>query len=77
MVLNGDGHRDCAGQFRMEWTLITFTATPSMGLRIGPGKHPRTYIPYEDVAGIRLRGLDEPGSDSLTWMEMPWHGRLG
>lgn len=69
----GNGRRACVGQYRMDWAMETLTVSPSGRLRIGLGKTRRNF-PY--VASISLPGLATPDSDSLSWMDMPWHGKL-
>lgn len=68
-----NGGRACVGQYRMDWALDTFTVNPSKALRIGFGKTRRNFL-Y--VARTSLQGLASPDLDSLTWVDIPWHGRL-
>ncbi|XP_044717283.1 uncharacterized protein HRG_08791 [Hirsutella rhossiliensis] len=73
MVHYGDGHRACIGQYRLDWVLDKSPADPSMSLRIGLAKT-RKNFPY--VARITLGNPAAPASDSLSWMDVPWHGKL-
>ncbi|PNY29905.1 Uncharacterized protein TCAP_00182 [Tolypocladium capitatum] len=73
LISYGNGRRACVGQYRMDWATDTFTVNPSRRLRIGLGKT-RRNLPY--VANVSLRGLATPDSDSLSWIDIPWHGKL-
>ncbi|POR39156.1 Uncharacterized protein TPAR_00647 [Tolypocladium paradoxum] len=68
LIHYGDGRRACVGQYRMDWHL-----TPSQTLRIGLGK---TRKNWSYVAKISLRGLAAAESDSLSWIDIAWHGKL-
>lgn len=73
MVHYGDGHRACIGQCRLDWVLDKSPADPSRLLRIGLAK---TRKNFRYVARITLGNPAAPVSDSLSWMDVPWHGKL-
>ncbi|KAI1820331.1 hypothetical protein F4861DRAFT_73742 [Xylaria intraflava] len=68
-----NGRRACVGQYRMDWTVDTLTVDPLRPLSIGLGRTKRRF-PY--VAEVSLKGLGKSGLDSISWMDIPWHGRL-
>ncbi|KJZ72249.1 hypothetical protein HIM_08391 [Hirsutella minnesotensis 3608] len=73
MVYYDDGHRACIGQYRLDWVLDKSPVDRSMLLRLGLAKT-RKNLPY--VATITLGNPITPVSKSLSWMDVPWHGKL-
>ncbi|CRK19048.1 hypothetical protein BN1708_012501 [Verticillium longisporum] len=69
----GNRHRACVGQYRLDWALDTISVDRSKMLSIGLGRTKRRFL-Y--VAELGLQRLGTTDSGSLSWMNIPWHGRL-
>lgn len=73
LMYYASGHRACIGQCRLDWVLDKSRVDPAILLRIGLAKT-RKNFPY--VAKICLSEQAATISDSISWMDVPWHGKL-
>ncbi|UNI23928.1 hypothetical protein JDV02_009718 [Purpureocillium takamizusanense] len=73
LMYYGDGHRACIGQYRLDWVVDRFSVDPAMLLRIGLAKT-RRNLPY--VVRICLRKPAATVSGPISWMDVPWQGKL-
>ncbi|KYK60914.1 hypothetical protein DCS_02054 [Drechmeria coniospora] len=73
LVRYRDGSRSCLGQHRTDREQHTSTVHPATPLRIGLGKTKRK-LPF--VKKISTQDPSRPEVGSLSWISIPWRGRL-